>query len=368
MCIVRPVMSQSDGISIEKKRMRILFPAIILVSLPAIACGSSSPSPVVEGTPAKGGTPSASGGTAPQGGGGSSAVAAPSTGGTSVTAGNLGTTGGAQSAAGSQSTGGSPGGATASGGNGGAAGSNGGATAGAAGGTTLGCKSGPETIFCEDFESYATGPAVAANGWKPVTSDGTLTIDAGHAQGKSALHVHTTNNGKAYIEVSPFAPPGNSFYGRMRVWATAFPTAPDYAHYTLVETKGNGEGVIRPIGGQFIPDKSNFWGPGSDGGPTGDWTNWKESAKSEAGKWVCMEWQLASANNEIKIWIDGEAKTELTVSTKTHTGTQGQDFVFPQFSSIWFGWWLYQSGTTPPEFDVWLDDIALSTQRLGCSP
>jgi hypothetical protein len=30
------------------------------------------------------------------------------------------------------------------------------------------------------------------------------------------------------------------------------------------------------------------------------------------------------------------------------------------------GWQLYQTGTTPKTFDVWLDDIALADSRIGC--
>ena len=59
------------------------------------------------------------------------------------------------------------------------------------------------------------------------------------------------------------------------------------------------------------------------------------------------------------------AKSDLTVSTKMHGGNQ-VDFVFPTFQRIWFGWWLYQGAPTPNQFDLWLDDIALSSTRLGC--
>lgn len=75
-----------------------------------------------------------------------------------------------------------------------------------------------------------------------------------------SMHVHTEGNGHAYIQLSPFAPPSNSFFGRMYIWVTAFPSAPDYAHFTLVEAAGSGAGVIRPIGGQYIPGKGQLWG------------------------------------------------------------------------------------------------------------
>lgn len=248
-----------------------------------------------------------------------------------------------------------------------ASGSAGAAGAGTAGAADAGssCSQVRNALFCEDFESLMPGPAVAANGWSTVTNNGSLTIDGAHATGKNALHVHTQGNGRAFIQLSPFAPPGNSFFGRMRAWVTAFPSAPDYAHFTLVETSGSQPGFIRPIGGQYIPGKGVLWGTGSDGGPTGDWTNWKESAPAEAGKPLCLEWQLAASDNAIKVWINGEEKADLFVNTKQHGGS-AVDFVFPTLNSIWFGWWLYQAGSTPPDFDLWLDDIALSSQKLGC--
>lgn len=225
-------------------------------------------------------------------------------------------------------------------------------------------------LFCEDFESVPLGPASSAK-WTPETQSGSLTIDATHARGTRALHVHTDGNGRAMIRLAPFAPPENSLHGRARIWVTAFPTAPDYAHFTMVEASGNGGGVIRPIGGQYIPVSANagagrsLWGVGSDGGPTGDWTRWQTAAPAEAGRWLCVEWQLRAVDDTVNVWIDGVARPELTVS-KTDHGGASTDFVFPTFTQIWFGWWLYQGGPTPAAFDVWFDDIALGTSRLGC--
>src|SRR3954470_24886539 len=245
---------------------------------------------------------------------GSSAPQNSGSAGQTSTVGGMSTSGGASSTSGASSggtradTGGAPaGGAVGSAGS--SAGAMGGGAAGgsaAAGSTGSSCSKADGVLFCDDFESYATGPAMAANGWTPVTKDGALTIDATHAQGKGALHVHTQANGKAYIEVAGLSPAQNSFFGRMKMWVTAFPTAPDYAHFTMVEASGAEPGVIRPVGGQYIPGMATLWGTGSDGGPTGDWTNWKESAKVESGKWVCVEWQLAASDNQIQVWFDGQ--------------------------------------------------------------
>lgn len=223
-------------------------------------------------------------------------------------------------------------------------------------------------LFCEDFDALATGPAKSTR-WTNDVANGALTIDETKSRSGKSVKVHTDGNGRALMRLAGLAPPGNSLYGRMYAWVTAFPSAPNYAHFTLVEAAGTGNGtLVRPIGGQFIMERGNkkMWGVGSDGGPTGDWTRWKETAVAEPQKWVCLEWQLDATDNAVRVFIDGIAKPEMTVSTKNHDGTQTQDFVFPKFDRMTFGWWLYQAGSTPPQFDMWLDDIALSTTRIGC--
>jgi hypothetical protein len=231
-------------------------------------------------------------------------------------------------------------------------------------------------LFCDDFESTPLG-AASSTKWTTETQSGSLTIDATHAQGTRALHVHADGGGRAMIHIPGpgpqpvFAPPGNSFYGRARIWVTEFPTLPNFAHFTMVEAAGNAGGVVRPIGGQYIPTSTDaragrsLWGVGSDGGPTGDWTRWQTAAPAEAGRWLCMEWQLRASDDAVNVWIDGVARPELGVSKTDHGGAT-VDFVFPTFTQIWFGWWLYQGGTTPASFDVWYDDIALGTAQLGC--
>jgi hypothetical protein len=233
--------------------------------------------------------------------------------------------------------------------------------------TNVDCSSGTY-FFCEDFESSASGAATSAK-WNIDTYSGTATIDATHARGAKALHLHTIDNGRAFLLPKSFAPTGNSFFGRMWIWVDAFPSKPDYAHFTMVEASGTGNNTyVRPIGGQYIPGQGNghdLWGVGADGGPTGDWLNWKTSAPTNAAKWTCMEWQMDAADNSIKVWIDGIAQPDLSVSTTNHGGNN-VDFVFPMFNQIKLGWQLYQNGTTPGQFDIWLDDIALSSQRVNC--
>jgi cellulose 1,4-beta-cellobiosidase len=242
---------------------------------------------------------------------------------------------------------------------------------GGSGGTPVtggACKGGE--LFCEDFESFTSSTATS-NAWT-IENDNpgfaSVAIDGTHARGNKALHISTTDNGMAFLVPTTFSPPNNSFYGRMWLWVDAFPTKPDYAHFTLVEASGTFSGTkVRPIGGQYIPGNSQaLWGVGSDGGPTGDWTSWQTTTPTAGGKWTCMEWQMSAADNAVNVWIDGVAKPEMSVSTAKNHGSSTADFIFPTFNKIRFGWQLYQGNATPPKYNIWLDDLTLSTTRIGC--
>lgn len=223
---------------------------------------------------------------------------------------------------------------------------------------------GRSLLFCEDFEKLPTGGPATLK-WGVDTKHGTLTVER-HRQGK-VLHVQTEGNGRAFLRVDDFAAPGNSFHGRLRLKVDAFPTAPDWAHFTLVEATGSGSAeIVRPIGGQWAPPLGgSFWGVGADGGPTGDWTNWRESAPTVEDRWQCFEWQWDARQNRIAVWIDGVPKPDLTVTTTEHGGNP-VDFVLPRADNVKIGWQLYQGGPTPDHFDLWIDDIALGTNRVGC--
>ena len=223
-------------------------------------------------------------------------------------------------------------------------------------------------LFCEDFEAQPVGGASSLN-WGIDTRHGTLKVERAGRAGK-VLHVHTEGNGMAFLKVVDFSAPGNSFYGRLRLKVDAFPTAPDWAHFTLVEATGSGsKEVVRPFGGQFAPTvgpAATFWGVGADGGPTGDWTNWRESAPTVADRWQCVEFQWYAPDNRVAVWLDGVPQTDLTVSTTDHGGA-ATDFILPTVDTIKVGWQLYQGNPTPDHYDLWMDDIAFATTRLGCS-
>ena len=226
-------------------------------------------------------------------------------------------------------------------------------------------------LIRENFDRLPLGPVTSGRNWTTDTSNGTLTVapsSTGH--GGHELRIHTDGNGRAFLVFSGLSLPGNSAWARVRLRVDAFPTAPNWAHWTIAEASGaDAPTLVRPLGGQYAPtDQGNFWGVGSDLGPTGDWTNWKTSAPAKPDTWQCVEFHLNAKDNQVKVYFDGTEQPDLTVSTNNHGGTS-DPFTFPTFNKLKLGWQLYQADPTPSSYDIHMDDIAVSSHRVGgCRP
>ncbi|MEV0638966.1 hypothetical protein AB0I77_29285 [Streptomyces sp. NPDC050619] len=223
------------------------------------------------------------------------------------------------------------------------------------------------TLARENFDHLPLGPVTSSGNWTTDTSDGTLTVAPSTTGHGRELRIRTEGNGHAFLVFPDLAPPGNSYWARLRLRVADFPTAPDWAHWTIAEASGSdAPTLVRPLGGQYAPtDKGNFWGVGSDLGLTGDWTSWKTSAPAKAGKWQCAEFHLDATDNRVTVYLNGVEQSDLTVSTKNHGGT-ADDFTFPTFDKLKLGWQLYQADPSPSSYDVRVDDVAVSGRRVGC--
>lgn len=224
--------------------------------------------------------------------------------------------------------------------------------------------------LCEDFESGSLDTATwKARGAAPVIE----TTRA--ARGKYSAHFHTDDNGLSYItQTKTFPAPSDRYFARVFVWFDALPTAPDWAHWTLSGAQAGSDtdaAEIR-IGGQWdTNDGVELFGVGTDRGATGDWTNLDADPDGKpkavpARTWVCLEWMFDGTADETQFWWDGVEHPSLATSSSNHGGSS-DPFILPQFDSMWVGWWLYQPGTTPPSFDVWIDEVAVDYQRIGCN-
>jgi hypothetical protein len=72
------------------------------------------------------------------------------------------------------------------------------------------------------------------------------------------------------------------------------------------------------------------------------------------------------SSNTTQFWWDDVEHPSLATSETNHGNPDTGSFILPTFDGSWFGWWLYQADTNPPAFDLWIDEIAISYERIGC--
>jgi hypothetical protein len=226
-------------------------------------------------------------------------------------------------------------------------------------------------LVCEDFESgHLDGQLWQSAGTPP-------TIDSAHAaRGTRALHLQTSATGQSRISTSrPFAGGNNRYWGRLFVWFSELPNSPLGAHWTIVgaNPKSNSpiSGEIR-VGGQFDGMIDRF-GVGTDGGATGDWTTLDQDPQRAVAAvpertWACVEWLHDGSADETRFFWDGVEHPSLHTTRDLHGG-KNTPFDLPEFGSVWVGFWNYDQNqpVDPDHFDVWIDEVAFDTDRIGCT-
>lgn len=275
--------------------------------------------------------------------------------------GGLAATGGAAG-----DSGGSTGDSGGSTGTGGSTDPGSGGSTGSGGASAAGCTEG-SLLLCDDFE----GTSIDTTLWSVQTNNQNVVELSTEfaARGSQSVHIHTAN-GFGYLKnTSAFPVPNNDYFGRMFVRMARYSTV-DWAHWTLAEAAGTGDGSVIRVGGQYVTDQTkNRYGVGSDGGPTGDWTLHDTDPNGSplepaVGEWVCLEWEHKGSANETRLYIGGELHPSLSTTTSDHGGTAGTNYVLPTMSSLWFGFYQYQSD--PEAFDLWIDGVAIDDERIGC--
>ena len=173
---------------------------------------------------------------------------------------------------------------------------------------------------------------------------------------------------RAYFSMgAPFFPvAGNNFYGRMWVYLAAAPSMT--THWTNISGEGmamnQGQSFNAYVryGGQVMKrlmanyDSSMF---------SSDCWQHSQTTFPEA-RWACMEWHFDGPNERMEFWLDSTQIGPLTVNRMGQgciANGLGGRWVMPQFSTLRLGWEHYQ---TSIPIQLWVDDVALSTSRVGC--
>ena len=246
-------------------------------------------------------------------------------------------------------------------------------------------------IYCDDFESYPVGQAPGGN-WTPVTSGGTVAVDTTQAHSGSKAIKVVADAGSAtktaFIQLASttattiFPAPGNMFYGRMMFLLDSAPAAS--VHWTFVAASGLVPGqsyhAIYRYGGQlpvtqgttFVGSQmmANYETPDSysGNGPSSDCWFHSSQVVVPVGRWSCLEWQFDGPNNTMRLWLDGAAVPSLTV-TGVGQGCVNQPadypWTAPSFDRLDLGWESYQADDART---LYVDDVAVSTSKIGCPP
>lgn len=221
--------------------------------------------------------------------------------------------------------------------------------------------------LCEDFESGMINPMIWSTYGQAPTVDG-----AQHARGAKAMHIKLGGNGLSAIkETKTFPAQNNTYWGRVFVYFHVLPTSPgmSYAHWTFVASSGTGAmGEIR-LSGQ-LQNMKNLFGVGTDNAQgTGDWTNSDKDPNNmpvpvPVDQWLCVEWMHAGTPaNETRFYWDAVEHPSLHTTQTIHGGNMNP-YILPTFTNVWIGWQEYQPSNEP--FELWVDEIAIDKDRIGC--
>lgn len=77
------------------------------------------------------------------------------------------------------------------------------------------------------------------------------------------------------------------------------------------------------------------------------------------GKWFCLEWEVNDAPDTITVWIDGELANSDVFTFKTLGNTN----LVKGFADFGFGVRVW--GAVPDAYDIYYDDIAFDSKRIG---
>jgi hypothetical protein len=244
-----------------------------------------------------------------------------------------------------------------------------GGTAGAAGAQPAGdaCDA---ALLCDDFEDDTSGMAPGAP-WTVDVNGGGVEVSSERAfSGSNSVYVSNSQGAykRAYFSVTGdpvFPAAGAEMYGRMMMWLEATPAGS--VHWTFIQGEGPSDDgsydIFYRYGGQHEGKlMANFETVGRS---TDCWDH--SATVMPTQTWACLEWRFDTASDEMQFWLDGSEISDIHVVGQGE-GCGGQDLngawpAPPQFEVLRLGWEKYQESSA---LNAWIDDVAVSTERVGC--
>ncbi len=223
----------------------------------------------------------------------------------------------------------------------------------------------PNVIFCEDFEAGRLNPATwTITGWGAGYGDGpietTVTVETGqHAGGKSALHFKVvkptspTMVRQAFIKSKmTFGVGSQNLF--VRYFARIDPVTPNRWMTSFAVREGDNS-----YGMQLLPVYETMPGPVT----YFPWAGAQHPQLAETvplGRWACWEYEFSNSTNGMRLTVDGNAVPGIDL--------QGGPVIAK--AALYFGILNSHDDANLPKadgFNIWIDEIAVSTQKIGCS-
>jgi hypothetical protein len=230
-------------------------------------------------------------------------------------------------------------------------------------------------VINEDFESTPVGEIP-----KGFTKVGAVSVteETAHS-GRKCLKIEPAKNGARKItKTGPeLAALGGEHWGRLYLKVkspTPVPVIPEgkksaVIHSTIVDGAATSPLAHDPINVRLVSTCVN---------PKGD-CNWlynvqpkkerKEFGKSTkstyhySDEWTLVEWHVDNATQTFQLYMNGKEITDASFS-KGAGNLEGAE-IPAVFDSLSFGWTNYQAAPEGQAFTAWIDDIALSKERIG---
>jgi hypothetical protein len=195
-------------------------------------------------------------------------------------------------------------------------------------------------------------------------SGGTLAlVDETRAHsGKRSIHFHGGQNPAQITKALPMGT--NKLYVRAYFWMTRqLGNNAEGNHETLIAIRGMSGGANDEVRfGEIKGTIGTNEVPSDNIAPKMD--QWYKGMSIPANAWACIEVAFLAdqAQHALHAWHDGALVHEITNGDQFQNGTMPANWLNGKFLEIVLGWHSFSSN----DIDVWMDDLVLSNERIGC--
>ena len=230
-------------------------------------------------------------------------------------------------------------------------------------------------VLAEDFESTAVGGIPTG-----FTKTGAVSVtDETAHSGKKCLKIEPAVKGARKItkqgpEITSL---GGEHWGRLYMKVklpTPVPVIPEgkksaVIHSTIVEGTATSPLFHDAIGLRLVSSCTNPQGNSNwlfNVQPKKERKEFSKSTKSVyhySDEWTLVEWHVDHATQTFQLFLNGTEITDACVS-KGAGHFEGAE-IPAVFETLSFGWTNYQAAPDGQAFTAWIDDIALSKERIG---